>query len=122
MVKQDNFLRPNRLFIRAPMIFFTKRVVFSDVAANGSDLFIDNDDSGNKTLEVREGASALSFLSSSTLVAAAQRFLKLSWMLLSPYSNCHGKGHLWSETLLYLIDRSCAWGLLAPVETWRCRN
>lgn len=53
----------------------TTNVVFSGVAADGFELLVDDDVSRNDTLEMPSKASALKFLSSHVIAAAAPNYL-----------------------------------------------
>lgn len=57
-------------------IFCTRNVVFSGFAADNSEIFIDDDVSGSKTLEAPERSSAHSSLSSHELAADAPGSLR----------------------------------------------
>lgn len=90
--------------------FFTMKVVYSGLAADGSDLFVDDDVSGSAALEHRDRISALSFSTSHELAAVVQSFLELSRIPLLLETLCHDRGGFWGERLLERIVFSLARG------------
>lgn len=66
----------------------TIKAVCSDVAAGGSDFFVDGELSKNTTLEAPDRISILSFLDSQALVPVAPSFLRHLWKCFSLETRC----------------------------------
>lgn len=81
------------------------KFVSHGVIAHCSELFVDYDVSGTKTLETSDGVFALNVLRHYKRAAAAQRCLKQTWILLCFEKSCHIRGGLWVKTFFDLIGR-----------------
>lgn len=81
----------------------TTNVVSSDVAADCFDLSVDNDMSGNASLDAHDGASPFTFMSSHELATVASRCLDLSCLSLSFVTRRLDRGGSENESLLDLI-------------------
>lgn len=93
----------------------TTKDASSGVAAERSSLFVNNNVSGNITLEAPDRTFTLGVFAFFKLAAAERSFLEQSWIFLSLEMSFHGKGAYCGKSVLDLIGRFCARGELATV-------
>lgn len=98
--------------------FCATKDAFFDVASNGSDLFLDDNVSGNTTLEAGDRTCYFGFFELPQACEGSLSFLKRSWSLLSFGTSYHDKGGFWGKNHIDLICRSRAWDVLAPAQSW----
>lgn len=92
------------------------------LSADGSEIFYDDEMSGNATLMAADRVKVLRFLGSLKLTVAAPKFRNAAPKKFCSWDVLTGSGGSWIENFFYVIGHFHMWNLLAAVLIWRNGN